>query len=866
MNYILKKLSYFLIPIILFSINAIGQEIDEPPSVLLGLTSPGGESTPPGNPIYTPFENVRVNQDNTNEKQVEVSVDVNPRDANNLVAAWIDYRVDGLNPHIAFGYSFDGGQTWVDGLLPQNLGGFPYQGDPAVATDKDGNFYISFISADYSDWTGGVFVVKSTDGGVSWPEQYIRRLDNNSAIDDKPYIAIDHTNNATANNIYVVWDYGWAYGNNLDIYFARSTDQGESFEPAYIISDLTRPNQLGAMPAVDSNGELYVIWYAGNVYGYRDFYFDKSTDGGQSFYTDNIIITVNSYYSQIGINLIDRIYSFPNIVANPVLSGHLYLTWGNRVDGPDPGSLPDSSDVLFMRSTNYGLTWSSPINVFNNGLNPSLTPNDQLIPWIAVNPTGERISIIYYDRSDFVDNDYMHLKISTSVNDGLSFTSPLRITDIASYPAIPPIGFQNFIGDYNGIAYSSTGLLYPVWADSRNGNWDIYTAPADIRTVSTSVIGDWQTLSVPVVLTNYTKSIVWPTSTSDAFSFCGGPQYVTEDILENGPGYWVKFGTSQTVSYAGGILEQYEIPVCEDWNIVGSITETVPVSTNVCLYPEENEFASPFYIYSNGYRITYHITAGRGHWVKVDMDGSLLVNSEPIHCEYPESISEEGMDHFIITDAEGKNQDLYVANLDLNLTLEDYDLSMPPPIPEVGFDARFAEGEYIKPVSPDSGEIELVINVETQSYPVTLSWELNPENGITYSFIGDSGVGKISDIKSNNGNILINKTNNNKIRLLASAEKISNSVSHPTVYSLMQNYPNPFNPTTMIKYSLPKVSGVTLIIYDILGRKVTTLVNEQRQPGNYEVKWDASNVASGIYFYQLKTKDYVDTKKMILLK
>ncbi len=88
----------------------------------------------------------------------------------------------------------------------------------------------------------------------------------------------------------------------------------------------------------------------------------------------------------------------------------------------------------------------------------------------------------------------------------------------------------------------------------------------------------------------------------------------------------------------------------------------------------------------------------------------------------------------------------------------------------------------------------------------------------------------------------------------------------PKSYQLYQNYPNPFNPVTTIKYDIVKAQNVKVTVYDILGREITTLVNTQQQPGTYAITWDASSVASGIYFYQLKTKDYVDTKKMILLK
>ena len=85
-------------------------------------------------------------------------------------------------------------------------------------------------------------------------------------------------------------------------------------------------------------------------------------------------------------------------------------------------------------------------------------------------------------------------------------------------------------------------------------------------------------------------------------------------------------------------------------------------------------------------------------------------------------------------------------------------------------------------------------------------------------------------------------------------------------FSLDQNYPNPFNPATLIRYSIPEPGLVTLKVYDILGKEVATLVNEQKVSGNYEVKFNAGSLASGVYFYTLKINNYVSTEKMILLK
>ncbi len=88
----------------------------------------------------------------------------------------------------------------------------------------------------------------------------------------------------------------------------------------------------------------------------------------------------------------------------------------------------------------------------------------------------------------------------------------------------------------------------------------------------------------------------------------------------------------------------------------------------------------------------------------------------------------------------------------------------------------------------------------------------------------------------------------------------------PQKYSLNQNYPNPFNPITKIKFEIPKLSNVKLTVFDILGKEIKTLINKNLKPGVYESDWDGSNFPSGIYFYSLKTSDFIETKRMILLK
>jgi hypothetical protein len=141
----------------------------------------------------------------------------------------------------------------------------------------------------------------------------------------------------------------------------------------------------------------------------------------------------------------------------------------------------------------------------------------------------------------------------------------------------------------------------------------------------------------------------------------------------------------------------------------------------------------------------------------------------------------------------------------------------------------------------------------------------------TYNYINGGITGWFVDIMGvrNNGGISKNRL------ILGGLVKKENKI--PVTYMLSQNYPNPFNPTTRIKFSLPLPSkggamDMKLVVYDVLGREVANLIpplwggEKGLQPGTYEVEWDASNYSSGIYYYSLVTTEFIETKKMVLIK
>ncbi len=147
---------------------------------------------------------------------------------------------------------------------------------------------------------------------------------------------------------------------------------------------------------------------------------------------------------------------------------------------------------------------------------------------------------------------------------------------------------------------------------------------------------------------------------------------------------------------------------------------------------------------------------------------------------------------------------------------------------------------------------------------------LSTDNGANWTAVNDGlpdGLGIYTMAVINN--TLIGSTRSGIFRrpLSEMVTDIKNNQNNlPSNFALLQNYPNPFNPTTTINYSIAKSSLVTIKVYNILGDEVETLVNTFKDAGNYSIKFNADKLASGIYFYKIEAGNFVETKKLILLK
>lgn len=191
---------------------------------------------------------------------------------------------------------------------------------------------------------------------------------------------------------------------------------------------------------------------------------------------------------------------------------------------------------------------------------------------------------------------------------------------------------------------------------------------------------------------------------------------------------------------------------------------------------------------------------------------------------------------------------------------------------------ELVQSDSVKIENPDSNKVKLISFGSAKDYDI----ELN--------YVTENGLGRFGDfnipLSANTSHTFVpewtNLTNSPLVVLVDIGNNgtiddtlyINNTVDvedrgsllSPDSYNLTQNYPNPFNPVTTIQYSIPQRSNVTLKVYDIIGNEVATLVNEEKERGVFSVRFDASNLASGIYFYRLQAGSFVETKKMILLK
>jgi hypothetical protein len=274
------------------------------------------------------------------------------------------------------------------------------------------------------------------------------------------------------------------------------------------------------------------------------------------------------------------------------------------------------------------------------------------------------------------------------------------------------------------------------------------------------------------------------------------------------------------------------------------------------------------------------LVPGKGYWVKANSAG-LFVLANPagpgpgkVQASGSGTVLSDVLNMLTITDTRGGSQTLYFGGeAEGQLPVSMYVM---PPLPPVGaFDARFSSAEGGSMIQRHalkvSGPVEFPVEIQSEAYPVTISWKVS--KGTASYELADGRGGREFRPREMTGEGSMKITNSELSKITV---RLVGDGQMPTEFALSQNFPNPFNPATSIRYALPLDSKVTMEIYSLLGQRVRTLVNDNIPAGYHVSEWDGKGnsgeqLASGIYFLQLSATgtngaSFSEIRKLMMLK
>ena len=360
----------------------------------------------------------------------------------------------------------------------------------------------------------------------------------------------------------------------------------------------------------------------------------------------------------------------------------------------------------------------------------------------------------------------------------------------------------------------------------------------------------WNMVGLPLDVEDTYYQTLFPDAFNNAlYSFVGG-SYSSVEYLVPGTGYLLRLSDGGTVEFSGTTIDELTLSLTEGWNLISGIS--TPVDADV-LYNSGLVVTGGIYGYDGSYFNADIIDPGMGYWVRALADCDITLSSSEVSSKSIEMLN-------YLSDI----NTLELSNGTHSTTLyfgkdvpegEDLSYSLPPTFPQMAFDARFTGNmSYTK----DMGEISII----NTNKDLTLNFSVNLDPGEHQEWVLTTNSGKEH---------ILNRTGGITLPPETKGMSLEKRAIFPDVYALYQNYPNPFNPVTKITYQLPEESYVAVTIYNLVGQKVTTLVDGRRSGGFHTVDWyginsNGESVASGLYFFRIETENFSKTLKMLLLK
>ncbi len=444
------------------------------------------------------YDNFRINTDDSGELQNEEMVCVNPLNSNEVVALWRDFRFG--YRRVGVGHSTDGGFTWRDDVFPQMY--FPWQSDPVLVVDAEGTFTAVMISYDAFAGPGedGLLTVRSTNGGRTWGDSLFAIVSDPAAFEDKEMLAVDRSNSIYRESLYCVWTRFFGYPNTDSTHIAcvRKRPLSSGYSSPVYVSQTTSDQWANVI--VGTNGEVYVSWVN---YPNQALMFSRSTDGGQTFSPEQVIVQTN--FVQAYINGEILIFSYGAMAVDETdgpHSGRLYLVYTDAT--------PDltETDVWLIYSDDGGTSWSSAQRM-NDDEQPYAV--DQFHPWLTVDPAG-RVWIVLYDRRNDPNNYLIDVYFTASEDGGDTWLVNERITDRSFDPRLGS-DRAGLLGEYIGLC-ASDNRAHVVWTDTRLGDQDAFGTVLDSVFVSAAPHAREGVLPATPTLTGY------PNPTNSTIHLC----------------------------------------------------------------------------------------------------------------------------------------------------------------------------------------------------------------------------------------------------------------------------------------------------------------------------------------------------------
>lgn len=745
---------------------------------------------------------------------------------------------------IAVSYTSNGGVSWS---TPQNINNPPSPYTTSQGCDvrvgPGGTVYVTWRDHGSSPYTGKrVGLGKSTNGGVTWTVtdqafamNGVRTTSFGSwgiRVPDFPRIDIDKTGGPRHGWIYIVTnEYNLApAGSDADVVINVSTDGGATWPASLrkrVNQDPMNNGKLQFFPAirVDESGGINIVYYDNRNVPTSDsaeIYVNRSVDGGTTW--EEILVSDHRFRPKPISGL-----------AGGYQGDYIGITSGNNKVWPVWMDDATGNYQLWTAALELGPSVSHTPLPDTENLNGPYPVNCVITP--AGSPIIASETKLYWTRTTSFTNSV--LMTNTGGNNWTAnipgngspatyryyITTKDALNRTATSPPGAPAAYHSFIASPDTVDPNITHTPLP---DQPKNTW-----PAIVNAVVTDNFGvdsawvKWY-INTPSVVRHFKLNNTSGNNYSAPFN-SDTSQVQFNDVI-----YYKIFAVDNSSGHNVDSTGLY------NFTIIAQTTACIGTGSSSCSYP--------FYTYYHDSRTDMLYTASE-IIANGGSNGQIKKIGFDVISAAPQTMNgfEIKMQHTTATSLSGFVTTGWTTVYNGTYT-----------VPGTGM-------QYITLITPFAWNgtsnvlIEICFNNTSWTTSSTVkgtsasgkTWHHHLDNNVGCSLTGGSS-------QTNRPNICF------VIDLLTGNKNISSII--PNKYSLSQNYPNPFNPTTKITYDLPKPGFVSLKIYDVLGKEVANLVNEVRNAGSYIIDFNASHLSSGVYYYRIQAGEFMQVKKMVLVK